>query len=128
MAGISQQHGAAAAPAIVALAIEDRPDAHVLRRLEHAEKIVVEVRETIDQLLARSGHRGSIAFPFRCRNHSNDIDLVAFARHEVREDMPVATPPFGAIGYFELAQTLCLLNRPMVNITHDARLLRVTDE
>src|SRR5947208_12344017 len=121
MAGISQQHGAAAAPAIVALAIEDRPNAHVLRRLEHAEKIVVEVRETIDQLLARSGHRGSIAFPFRCRNDSNDIDLAAFARHEIREDMPVATPPFGAIRYFEPAQAFCRKTDPMHDGTAETR-------
>src|SRR6266478_3875550 len=128
MAGVSQQHDPAAAPAIVALAVEDRPYAHVIGRLQYAEKIAVEVRKTIDELLARSGHGGSIAFPFRCRNDSDDIDLVAFARHEIRENMPVATPPFGAIGYFEPAQPLRRKDRPMGDGVDEARRLRVNDE
>src|SRR5262249_56047635 len=58
----------------------------------------------------------------------DDIDLVAFARHEIREDEPVATPPFGAIGDLESAQPLRRKNRPMGDCAHEARRLRIDDE
>ena len=108
MAGIAEQHDAPAAPAVVALAIEDRPDRHVGGHLDDAQQVGVEVVEALEQLLARAGQRSRIALPPGPGRDADDINLIAPAGHEIDEDVPVRTPPFGAVRNLVKPRSACV--------------------
>jgi hypothetical protein len=97
VAGVSQEDDPTVAPAIAPCAIADRRDRHVHHRLDEATEIGVEVREGFDEPLACARQRGLLALPGRGWHAAHQVDLVACAGHEVGENVPIVTPPLGAV-------------------------------
>src|SRR5258708_36737106 len=61
-----------------------------------------------------------MAIPLRRRDNTNDVNLVAFARHEVRQDVPVGPPPLSAVRNLESAQPLGRKDRPLRYRTNES--------
>src|SRR5258708_8974592 len=123
MAGIAEQHDPAAAPAVVALAVVDRPQADVVSDLQHAAQVDMEAGEGFEHLVAAAGQRRCLAVPMLHRDDTDDVDLVASARHEIGQDVPVRPPPLGTVRYPRSAQPFGRKNRPLRHGADESRRL-----
>src|SRR5258708_9882846 len=61
-----------------------------------------------------------MAIPSRRRDNTHDVILAAFARHEVRQDVPVGPPPLSAVRNLESAQPLGRKDRPLRYRTNES--------
>ena len=127
VAGVADEHDArvrAAAPAIVALTVEDRPQRHAVHRVEHALQIVVEAGEGFKILLARRRDAGFVAVPARERDNADRVDLVAPAGQVIGQAMAIDAPPFGAVGNGEPVKPARRKNGAVGRRADEARRLR----
>ncbi len=97
MARVAHENDVARTPGVIARAIADRPDVHLLRRLQNAREFGMEVRKGRDEVIARGGQRSFLVLPRRGGHRAHQVDLVPPAGHEIGEDVPVLSPPLGAI-------------------------------
>jgi hypothetical protein len=124
MTGVAQQHEAAAAPAIVALAVEDRPQGHAVDRLKHALQVGMKADERFEILPARRRRRLLFAVPARRRHHADRVDFIAPPGQVIGQAVAVRPPPFGAVRNVKAVKACGRKNRAIRRGAGKARRLR----